>query len=96
VFTRYEGVAIAAVLAFATEEKSFVAMRNITQYLRDLEKDPKLARLPTMIKKALKMLIDQKMFKAKKNFYAFTPRRKARAQGDVAHASTPSNPRTFP
>jgi hypothetical protein len=38
VFTRYEGIAIAAVLAFATEENPFVAMRKITQYTRDFEK----------------------------------------------------------
>jgi hypothetical protein len=82
-FTRYEGISIAAVLAFVTEEKSFVAMRKITQYARDFEKDPKLTRLSTMMKKALKTLVDQKMFKAKKDFYALTLRRRAYAQGDM-------------
>jgi hypothetical protein len=58
VFLRYEGIAIAAVLAFATEEKPFVTTRKITQDARGFEKDPKLARLPIMMKKALITLID--------------------------------------
>jgi hypothetical protein len=39
-FTRYEGIAIAAVLAFATEEKSFVTMRKIIRMPTTLRKIP--------------------------------------------------------
>jgi hypothetical protein len=56
--TRYEAIAFAAVLVFATENKSFVVMRKITRYARDFENDPKLARLPNMMKKALKTFVD--------------------------------------
>jgi hypothetical protein len=49
-----------------------------------------------MMKKALKTLVDQKMFKAKKDSYGLTPRERDRAQGDIIHARTESNPRIFP
>jgi hypothetical protein len=64
--TRYEGIAIAALLAFATEEKPVLAMRKITQYARDFEGDPKLARLPNMMKKALKSLLIKKCSRQRK------------------------------
>jgi hypothetical protein len=96
VFTGYERIAIAAVLAFATEEKPFVAIREITPYARNFEKNPKLTRFPTMMKKALKKLVDQTMFKGKKDFSTLTSRGRARAHGNVAHASTASNPKTPP
>jgi hypothetical protein len=48
-----------------------------------------------MMKKALKTLVDQKMFKAKKDSYALTPRGRARTHGDMVHVSRASNPRTF-
>jgi hypothetical protein len=96
VLTRYKGIAITAVLTFATEERPFVGMRKITQYARDLERDPKLARLPIMMEKALKTLVDQKMFKAKKDSCALTPCGRARAQGDMVQASTISDPKTSP
>jgi hypothetical protein len=92
VFTQYEGIAIAAVLASATEAKPSVAMRKITQYVRDFGKDPKLVRLPTMMKKALKTLVDQNIFKAKKDSYAVTSCGRGHAQGNMVHARTASNP----
>jgi hypothetical protein len=49
-----------------------------------------------MMKKALKTLVDQKMFKGKNDSYALTPSRRTGEQGDMVHISTVSNPRTFP
>jgi hypothetical protein len=83
-----------AVLAFATEERPFGAMKKITHCTRDFKKDTNVARLLNMMKKALKTLAGQKKFKAKKDSYVLTPRGKVCAQGDLVHASTVCNPRT--
>jgi hypothetical protein len=64
---RHEGIAIAAVMKFAPEEKPFVAMRKIVQYSHDVEKDPNLARLHSTMKNQLKIPVDEKMFRAKKD-----------------------------
>jgi hypothetical protein len=40
VFTRDEGIAIAAVMGLATQKKPFVGMKTIGQSARDSEKDP--------------------------------------------------------
>jgi hypothetical protein len=53
VFTRYEGIAIAAVRGLVTKEKPFVGMKRIVQYARDYKKDPGCARLRPMMKKAI-------------------------------------------
>jgi hypothetical protein len=66
--TRYEWITTAAVLTFATEEKPFAVMRKITQFPGDFEKNPKLARLPNMMKKAMKTLVDQKNVQDKEKF----------------------------
>jgi hypothetical protein len=58
VFTRYEGIAIAAVMGLATQEKPFVSMKRIVQHARDYEKDPTCARLRPMMKKAIKTPVD--------------------------------------
>jgi hypothetical protein len=71
-------------------------MRKISQYARDFEKDPKFAQLPSMMKKVLKTLIDRKMLKGKKDFYALTSHGRACAQGDMVHTSTASNSSTSP
>jgi hypothetical protein len=73
-FTRYEGIAIAAVRALATKEKPFVGMKRIVQHARDSEKDPRCARLRSMKKKAIKTLVDQRIFKGTKVSYGRTKR----------------------
>jgi hypothetical protein len=50
VFTRYEGIAIAAVIGLATQEKPFIGAKRIVRHARDYEKDPRCARLLSCMK----------------------------------------------
>jgi hypothetical protein len=74
VFSRYEGAVIAALLALATEEKPFVAMRRIVAFAHDVEKEPNLVGIRRTMKNILRMLTDQKVLKVKKDSYALTKR----------------------
>jgi hypothetical protein len=64
---------------FCDRREAICGNGKITHYARDFEKDPKLARISSLMKKALKTLIGQKMFKAKKDSYALTQGGRARA-----------------
>jgi hypothetical protein len=94
VFTRYEGIAIAAVMGLATKEKPFVGMKRTVQYARDHEKDPGCARLRPMMKKAIKTRVDQPIFKATKDSYRLTKRGLAHAHGEKAQSKTDLHPET--
>jgi hypothetical protein len=88
VFTRYEGIAIAAVMGLTTKEKLFVGMRRIVQYARDYEKDPGCTRPRPMKKKAIKTLVDQRIFKATKDSYRLTKCGLAHAHDEKAQSKT--------
>jgi hypothetical protein len=88
VLTRYEGIAIAAVMGLATKEKPFVGMKRIVRYAGDYEKDPGCARLRPMMKKAIKTLVDQRIFKATKDSYHLTKRGLVHAHGEKALSKT--------
>jgi hypothetical protein len=94
VFTRYEGIAIAAVTGLATKEKRFVGMKRIVRHARDYEKDSGCARLHPMMKKAIKTRVDQRIFKGAKDSYGLTKRGLADAQGKKAQSKTNLHPET--
>jgi hypothetical protein len=81
-------------MGLATKEKPFVGMKRIVQYARDYEKDPRCARLRPMIKKAIKTLVEQRIFKATKDSYRLTKRGLAHAHGEKAQSKTDLHPET--
>jgi hypothetical protein len=82
-------------MKLATEEKRFVAMRKIMQYAHDLERDPNLARLRTTMKNRLETRVDEKMFRAKKDFHVFAKRESIFVHDETEHSMTDSSLRTI-
>jgi hypothetical protein len=78
----------------ATKEKPFVGMKRTVRHARDCQKDPGCARLRPMMKKAIKTIVDQRIFKATKDSYRLTKRGLAHGHGEKAQSKTDLHPET--
>jgi hypothetical protein len=94
VFARYEGIAIAAVMGLATQEKPFVGMKRFVQHASDYEKDPGCDRVRPMMMKAIKTPVDQRILKGTNDSYGLTKRGLAHAHGEKAQSKTDLHPET--
>jgi hypothetical protein len=71
-FSKFETLALEAIVSIATEEKPYVSASKVKQYVLDYEDKALPAQVPRFTKNALTSLLAKKILKAKKDSYAFT------------------------